>query len=206
MSIYRTVKIFTISLIGIISFSCTLNYSKEAKLFEKKPNFIFKKSSLDRYEENSLALQVNFDTLEIYDADKIWAGEKIYFVKVDSKQSEEKTKTPLEILPEYKGFAGILKIDEKSEKYFLGSGVSFEDIKDGLMISGDAFFWDKTASILYGSKTGTVSVKKGNELTVKGKGFIANTLSREFEFTAPVSGSISAASEKKEDTDESQSE
>ena len=44
------------SILAIISFSCSLNYSKEAQNFEKKPNFVFKNAILDQYEENSLNL------------------------------------------------------------------------------------------------------------------------------------------------------
>ncbi|MGF7109593.1 hypothetical protein [Treponema pedis] len=200
MDIRKIIKIFIISFIGIISFSCTLNYSKEAEFFEKKPNFVFKNSNLDRYEENSLNLKINFDKLEIYDTDKIWAGEKITFVKINSKTDEEnKSDGKREKLSGYKGSAGIIKIDEKNEKYFLGGKVFFEDIKEGVAISGEAFFWDKTSGVLYGSKEGRVSVKKGEELDITGEGFIANTVSREFEFSSVVSGNILTASEKTED-------
>ncbi len=190
MSIYKTAKIFTISVLSIISFSCTLNYSKEAKIFEKKPNFVFKNSNLDRYEENLPLLKINFERLEIYDTDKIWAGEKIYFVKTSSATGKNNLPQESNQIIESKGFAGLIKIDEKNEKYFLGNDVFFEDVKENLLISGKAFFWDKTANILFAPKDGIVTVKRGDEFNIKGLGFIANTLSREFEFTGEVLGNI----------------
>ena len=170
--------------ISIISFSCTLNYSKEAKIFEKKPNFVFKNSNLDRYEEDSLSLRISSGALEIYDTDKVWAGEVVSFFKMNGKK--EGTQEQIEL----RGSAGLIKIDEGDNKYFLGSGVSFEDLKEKIVISGDAFYWDKTAGLLYGTADGTVKVEKLGEFSVKGSGFIANTLSRKFEFTSSVSGSI----------------
>lgn len=167
----------TASILAIISFSCSLNYSKEAENFEKKPNFVFKNSNLDQYEEDSLNLRINFMELEIYDSDRIWAGKNLRFFKID-KKSLESDKPEAEL----KGRAGIIKIDEKNNQYFLGQKVFFEDLKEGLMISGEAFFWNKNENLLYGVEDGSVTVKRGDELYISGEGFIANTLSKEFEF------------------------
>ena len=150
--------------ISIISFSCTLNYSGEAKKFKKKPNFVFKNTNLDRYE--------------------VWAGEAVSFFKMSG--TKEGTQEQIEL----KGAAGLIKIDEADDKYFLGNGVSFEDVKEKIIISGDAFYWDKSAGLLYGTASGRVKVEKSGEFSLKGSGFIANTLSRKFEFTNSVSGSI----------------
>ena len=148
------------SILAIISFSCTLNYSKEAQNFEKKPNFVFKNANLDQYEENSLNLRINFMELEIYDSDRVWAGKNLRFFKIDKKSFESGNPEA-----ELKGRAGIIKIDEKNNQYFLGQKVLFEDLKEGLMISGD-------------------------ELYISGEGFIANTLSKEFEFLNSIEGKI----------------
>ena len=170
--------------ISIISFSCTLNYSGEAKKFKKKPNFVFKNTNLDRYEGDSLSLRINSGALEIYDTDKVWAGESVSFFKMSG--TKEGTQEQIEL----RGAAGLIKIDEADDKYFLGNGVSFEDVKEKIIISGDAFYWDKSAGLLYGTASGRVKVEKSGEFSLKGSGFIANTLSRKFEFTNSVSGSI----------------
>lgn len=175
-------KFILVICISIISGSCTLNYSGEAKNFKKKPNFVFKNTNLDRYEDNALTLRIHSGILEVYDADKIWAGENVSFFKMNGNGAEESV--------ELKGGAGIIKIDENNDKYFLGKHVFFEDVNEKIVISGDAFFWDKTADILYGTANGTVQVEKTGEFSVKGSGFIANTLSRTFEFANSVSGSI----------------
>lgn len=187
---YKKILILFITNLSIISFSCTLNYSGEAKKFKKKPNFVFKNANLDRYEQNSLSLKVNFEVLEIYDSDKIWAGEKISFIKLKKPENEEK------IQEELKGSAGVIKIDEKENKYFLGKNVAFEDLKENISILGDAFFWDKNANILYGTENGIVSVKKGLELSIRGTGFAADTLSRKLEFSKSVEGLIETEKDK----------
>ena len=53
MNFKKAQILITASISVIISFSCSLNYSKEAQNFEKKPNFVFKNANLDQYEENS---------------------------------------------------------------------------------------------------------------------------------------------------------
>ena len=180
------------SILAIISFSCSLNYSKEAQNFEKKPNFVFKNANLDKYEDSSLNLRVNFTELEIYDPDKVWVGKNLRFFKADKTKPQND-----KISAELKGRAGIVKIDEKNNKYFLGKKVFFEDLKENLAISGDAFFWDKTENILYGTEKGIVSFKKGDEFYIEGTGFIANTLSKEFEFVQSVKGNINSKEEQK---------
>lgn len=190
---FKKAKIlFIASILAIISLSCSLNYTKEAQNFEKKPNFVFKNANLDKYEDSSLSLRVNFTELEIYDPDKIWTGKNLRFFKIDKTKIQDD-----KIGAELKGRAGIIEIDEKNNKYFLGKKVFFEDIKEGLTISGDAFFWDKTGNILYGTETGIVSFKKGDEFYIEGTGFIANTLSKEFEFLHSIKGNINSKEEQK---------
>nr|WP_303932607.1 hypothetical protein [Treponema denticola] len=186
------------SILAIISFSCSLNYSKEAQNFEKKPNFVFKNANLDQYEENSLNLRINFMELEIYDSDRIWAGKNLRFFKIDKKSFESGNPEA-----ELKGRAGIIKIDEKNNQYFLGQKVFFEDLKEGLMISGDAFFWNKNENLLYGVEDGSVKVKRGDELYISGSGFIANTLSKEFEFLNSIEGKIQTKNEENENEENS---
>lgn len=195
MKFKKAILLFIASIYTIISFSCTLNYSKEAQNFEKKPNFVFKNANLDQYEDSIINLRVNLKELEIYDSDKVWAGKDLVFFKIDKKSVDGD-----KLQAELKGRAGIIKIDEKNNKYFLGKKVFFEDIKEGIVISGDAFFWDKNENILYGTENGPVSLKQGNELYISGVGFIANTLSKEFEFVKSIQGNIETKTE--EDTSE----
>jgi len=199
MNFKKAQILITASISVIISFSCSLNYSKEAQNFEKKPNFVFKNANLDKYEENSLNLRINFAELEVYDSDEIWAGKNLRFFKIDKKSLKNE-----KLEAELKGRAGIIKIDEKNNKYFLGQKVSFQDLKEGLIISGEAFFWDKNENLLYGTEDGIVTVKQGDELYIRGAGFAANTLSKEFEFLQSIEGDIKTKIEEENKNYESQ--
>jgi len=199
MNFKKAQILITASISVIISFSCSLNYSKEAQNFKKKPNFVFKNANLDKYEENSLNLRINFAELEVYDSDEIWAGKNLRFFKIDKKSLKNE-----KLEAELKGRAGIIKIDEKNNKYFLGQKVSFQDLKEGLIISGEAFFWDKNENLLYGTEDGIVTVKQGDELYIRGAGFAANTLSKEFEFLQSIEGDIKTKIEEENKNYESQ--
>ena len=120
-------------------------------------------------------------------------GRKKSAFKIDKKSFESGNPEA-----ELKGRAGIIKIDEKNNQYFLGQKVLFEDLKEGLMISGDAFFWNKNENLLYGVEGDSVTVKRGDELYISGSGFIANTLSKEFEFLNSIEGKIQTKTEENE--------
>lgn len=172
-------------------FSCSLNYGDKKKGFDKKPNFVFINSNLDKYEKNSISLKIIFDKLEIYDEDKVWAGENVEFIRIEKDKYDNPKFDGKEIVPASKGYAGIIKIDESKNKYYLGKNVFFQDMQEGVEISGQAFFWDKTENILYAPDGEKVSVKRKSELDIQGAGFSANTLSREFEFNNTVTGVMS---------------
>lgn len=198
MKLSKIIKIFIIVIISIISLSCTLNYTRDVEKVEKRPNFVFKNSNLDRYEENSLNFTINFESLEIYDKDEVMTGETVAFIKINSSIYNKSNN--LNDAIESKGSAGIIKIDEKNHKYFMGNNVLVEDIKEKLKISGEAFFWDKNTNILFAPKSSTVTVKKGDEINIVGQGFIANTSSREFEFSDKVLGDIITKTKEEGDT------
>jgi len=86
------------------------------------------------------------------------------------------------------------KDDEKyDEKVKISSEIRnkiYEELKEGLMISGEAFFWNKNENLLYGVEDGSVTVKRGDELYISGEGFIANTLSKEFEFLNSIADNV----------------
>ncbi len=188
--------ILALIIINLFTYSCSLNYGGKEKKFDKMPNFVLKNTNLDRYEENKITMKVSFNELEIYDSDKLWAGKKVYFVKLDKdKAIVRNKKDSKKEAVEAKGYAGLLKIDEKNNKYFLGEKVFFENIPEELIISGTAFFWNKEENILYSSQNDTITIKKGDEFKLKGSGFIANTISREFEFANTVEGEITTETE-----------
>ncbi len=181
--------------------SCSLNYGdKKEQKFDKMPNFVFKSAYLDRYEKGKLDLRINFKNLEIYDAEKIWAGETVHFSQFDKEANKKKFKNNLAPV-ESKGYAGLIKIDDKNNKYFFGDKVFFENVKENLLISGEAFFWNKKDHILYAPENEVVTVKKSDEFSIKGSGFIANTMSREFEFLNSIEGKIKTSSNKEQNND-----
>ncbi len=185
--------------------SCSLNYGDKKNEFDKMPNFVFKDASLDRYEDDKVSLKIKFEELEVYDQDKIWVGKKIHFTQINKNAKSDKNNKSKKMI-ESKGYAGLIKIDEEKEQYFLGEKVFFEDVKEKLLISGKAFFWDKNAGLLYAPSKDIISIKKADELYIKGSGFIANTISREFEFSNSIEGTISTEKNEPEQAEKNDSE
>lgn len=161
-------------------FSCSIDYSKEAIESEKRPNLVFKNIKVDRYKESEKDIVIFCERLEMYNKDKIWAGKKITFNQINKQTKED----------EFKGNAGSVLIDNKGEEYFLSNNVEFISYKEKLKIFSPSLYWQKNAHLLSSSVEDEVSITKENEMSFKGKGFIANTASKEFELTSEVEGVI----------------
>ncbi|MGP1577392.1 MAG: LPS export ABC transporter periplasmic protein LptC [Treponema sp.] len=141
---------------------------------------IFENVTLRRYVKAQPDLHVQAGLLEMYDAEKIWAGKTITFIRYDEQTLTENLK----------GTAGILYIDEKAEEYYLGEDVHCHLIADDFFVRSPALFWKKKEHILAAPSNAAVSVKQGEDISVEGTNFVANTATKAFMFATAPSGYI----------------
>jgi len=121
----------------------------------------------------------------MYSKDKIWVGNRLEFKQLEKGKSEE----------EFTGKAILVLIDEQKEEYYLGKSVEFVSIKDKLTIKAPSLYWLKKEKLLTSTKDDEVSIEKKDEMSIKGRGFIANTASKEFEMQSQIEGVIDTRSE-----------
>ena len=164
----------------LLPLACSFNYRDTPEQITAQPDMIFSNITLKRYNQGVPDLTVHAQKLEMYDEEKIWAGERISFVQYDEK-TQKKT---------MKGETGLLYIDEKTSEYLLGDNVFFHLIEDDFSVRSAALIWKKKEYLLAAPAGETVTVNQKDEAIIEGKNFVAHTATKEFSFNRESSGSI----------------
>ena len=158
---------------------CSFNYSDAADASERFPDIVLDQVSAYRYENAELSIVLSAKTLEMYDSDRMWAGEGISFVQYDS--GGERTVAA-------EGSAGYLIVDDRNSVYSLAGESVFHVVKDGIFLRSSGLKWLRNEHLLLGLTDGLVEVEKQDGSTVRGTGFAANTLGRMYSFSGGVDG------------------
>lgn len=161
--------------------SCSFNYGNDTFGTAVIPEMVLTGVEASRYKDARLSMLLSADTLEMYDTDRIWAGEKVTFHQYSSDASGTL---------EAEGQAGLLLVDDSSEVYSLGEGTTFHSIKDNLTFSAEDLRWTKQTHRLSSPVDGKVEIEKSDGSVISGTGFFADTLARLYEFSKPVSGKL----------------
>lgn len=166
----------------LCSAACTFNYQDSPQAGNKQPDMLFSHVTFRRYEDAQLDTVARIKLLEMYDSEKIWAGEHIAFTRYAQGSG-----TPKESMT---GDAGLMLIEEYSGTYNLGDTVSFHLIDDDYRITSPALLFNKNENLLTAPQDAEVAISHGSDTTVKGKNFSANTQTKEYSFKKQTSGVI----------------
>lgn len=161
--------------------SCSFNYTDGLDGAKAYPDMEMSGVSLSRYENSQVSMVLSAGLLELYDSDKVWAGTDIAFTQY-SKEEDGKI--------ESEASAGLVLIDDDTSVYSLGNDVRFHVAKDDLSVEAPDLQWAKKTNRLSGSDSGEVEVRDGDGTVLRGVGFFADTLSREYWFSHTVSGDM----------------
>lgn len=175
--------VFGILLFATTALSCSFDYRDEALTGEDAPEMVLREARASRYEKAVQSVVFTARTLEIYDADRIWAAETVRFTEYDD--GGDRT-VALE------GSAQLLLINEKESVYSLGGGTEFFIRDDGLRVVASDLQWQTKLHRLYGPENGTVELIRDDGSSVRGTGFFADTLSRSYLFKRNFSGVITS--------------
>ena len=171
-------KILALLVISISLFSCTLKYGEDIANESVLPEFIFENSTFTRYEDNVKTINLNAERLEQYKSGKSMYAKNVLFNIFDTDGNMETS-----------GKCGLMGADTKTEKYLLFENIEINQKKDDISISAQALKWDGKTEQLTSGLNDVVSItKEGTQ--IRGSGFSASGVSRNFVFTGYVSGSI----------------
>ncbi len=168
-------------LILTVFLSCSFDYQDEALTGENAPEMILSNANAARYENAEKSVVFSAKTLEIYDADRVWAAETVRFTEYGENGT---------VSPALGGTAGLLLIDEKESVYSLGGGADFYIREDGLRVIASDLQWQTKLHHLYSPENGTVELIRDDGSSVRGTGFYADTLRRSYLFKRNFSGVI----------------
>ena len=161
--------------------SCSFNYTDGLDGAKAYPDMEMSGVSLSRYEDARVSLVLSAGVLELYDSDKVWAGTDIAFTQY-AKDKDGKVESEAQ--------AGLVLIDDGASLYSLGDDVRFHVVKDDISVEAPELQWAKKTNRLSGSDSGEVEIREGDGTVLKGIGFFADTLSREYWFNHTVSGDM----------------
>ncbi len=161
--------------------SCSFNYTEGEGEGKILPEMVISRAQATRYEDAEISMVFSAGTLEVYDSERVWAGENVSFVEYDSDDSSSIA---------VEGSAGMMLIDDKNEIYSLGNSATFYMKKDDIRLSAPDIKWAKKINRIAGSELGIVEIREEDGSTIQGAGFTADTLRREFLFSRDVSGSM----------------
>jgi hypothetical protein len=161
--------------------SCSFNYTDGLDGAKAYPDMEMSGVSLSRYEDARVSLVLSAGVLELYDSDKVWAGTDIAFTQY-AKDKDGKVESEAQ--------AGLVLIDDGASLYSLGDDVRFHVVKDDISVEAPELQWAKKTNRLSGSDSGEVEIREGDGTVLKGVGFFADTLSREYWFSNAVSGDM----------------
>ncbi len=159
--------------------ACSFDYSSGADSGRAVPEIVLRGADASRYEDGAVSVTLTAETLEMYAADDVWAGERVSFTQFDRNGNVASD-----------GSAGLLLVDNAAESYSLGNGLLFHVWDDDLFFRASDLQWSKKTHRLSGGAGETVSVEKSDGTELRGKDFFADTLARTYRFASGVEGKI----------------
>ena len=171
----------SLTAILLVFSSCSFNYTEGEGEGKILPEMVISGAQATRYEDARVSMVFSADTLEVYDSERVWAGEDVSFVEYDSDDASSIA---------VEGSAGMMLIDDKNEVYSLGNSATFYMKKDDIRLSAPDIKWTKKINRIAGSELGIVEIREEDGSIIQGAGFTADTLKREFLFSRDVSGSM----------------
>ncbi len=157
--------------------ACSFNYS-EGSGSSVPPDMTFSRTKATRYSDGKKTMEITAESLEIYNPEKIWAGERISFTEYQENGKEPNSSS-----------AGLMLLDEKNEVYTLGDGVVFNLPEDNMKVKAGDLRWNKKEGFLSSPVDGSVEIESGG-ITAGGTGFFADTKDRTYRFSRAVSGKM----------------
>lgn len=164
---------------ALLFFSCTLDYDQTSGAKDTVPELVFQDAVFQSYEEGKIKSQLSGSVLEQYKSTGAFYGKNVEFSTWNSSTGEK----------EAQGSCGLLQADSKTNDYAMFDGIQVKDYKRGIEINAQKIKWNGKTEQLTSGRNDFVTLKR-DDIEVKGMGFSASGISRQFSFEEQVSGKI----------------
>lgn len=157
--------------------SCSLKYDENHSGTDSSPELEFKDADYKKYEDNKLSTQIQAQTLEQYKDSSTYA-----------KNARFKTwNSGGDLLTE--GYCALLGINSDTKIYTLFNEIFIDNIEQNFKINAESLKWNSETKQMVSTKDGNVKLTR-SDIEIQGSGFSASGASKSFEFTNPVTGTI----------------
>ncbi len=164
----------------IIFSSCSLKYTDTLEVDEKIPEFVFQDTTITRYEDRKITVEIKADALEQYKGSSETFAKNVEF-SAYNKNGQLRTT----------GSCGYLFTDTDKEIYELYDDISLFNIDDKTRFFADVLKWNAKNEQLTSGRGNMVRIET-DDTVMFGSGFSASGISKQFVFTGSVSGDIDA--------------
>ena len=182
-------KPLSLVILCLISASCSLKYSETVKAEDRVPEFVFEDTKMIRYEDMQPSLELTASTLEQYKDTNETYGKDISFISYD-KEGQTETE----------GSCGIIFADTEKKVYELYDDINVYNVPEKMRFFANVLKWDGTSEQLTSGRSDMVKIEKDDTI-MRGSGFAASGISKNFSFRGNITGTIETNDEKEEDAE-----
>ena len=158
--------------------SCSLKYQDTIEVDEKIPEFVFENTSITRYEDKKITVEINAEALEQYKNSSETFAKNVQFTAYNN-QGEVRTE----------GSCGYLFTDTDKEIYELYDDIKLFNRDDETNFFADVLKWNAKNEQLTSGRGNMVRIET-DDTVMYGSGFSASGISKKFVFTGTVTGDI----------------
>ena len=176
--------------LSLLSFSCSLKYRENIDVGDRVPEFVFEDSSMVRYEDNKPTFEMSAEVLEQYNGNKESYGKNVNFSARDKKG---------QVTTE--GSCGILYVDSDNKVYELYDDIELNNLEEKTRFYADVLRWNEKSEQLTSGRGNMVKIEKDDTI-IRGSGFSASGISKQFSFRGNVTGDIETSDDKESDKTE----
>ena len=168
--------LFLLSSVLLLS-SCSLKYDENVHAEDKIPELVFQETKMTRYESNAVSLEMTADAIEQYKDSPETYAKKVEFSAYDNGELSTK------------GSCGLLKTNTDSKIYELYDDIKLFNQKEKVNFSANVLRWNENSEQLTSARGEMVEVQK-EDASIRGTGFAASGVSKNFSFRGTVTGTI----------------
>ena len=185
---------FLLLALSVFSFAaCSLSYKVEEPQVDHIPELVFMEVEYLSYEDGRVRMQMGSTQLEQYRDDKALYGMEVSF----STYNQEGELSA-------QGHSQLISVNSTDQQYSLLGEVFIESIQENMVVRAQALKWDgfreqltaggnDTLELVRGSSSGRDDRQDGestSRIELVGTGLSASAVSRSFQFSGEVSGTI----------------
>lgn len=170
-------KLFFVFITVVILSACSLKYSDTVEVESRVPELVFEGTTMTRYEDRKVTLQMNAEVLEQYKNSSETYGKNISFTSFDDDEISTQ------------GSCGLLFSDTDKDLYELYDGIEIFNHKEKMNFYADVLKWNAKSEQLTSGRGDIVRVEK-EDTVIRGTGFSASGISKTFSFRGNITGEI----------------